>query len=121
MSKASESLTAFLSSPVPAPRALQVEARLAAHPNLKAPLPIPSPLPPALQVEARLGFSWHWETALGIQGSGDGELLLRHGSIDYVFMVRRGPGPDIAGCCHVVSPIVRRLRTCSWCAGALGL
>jgi len=41
-----------------------------------------------LQVEAQLAFDWHWEK-LGMQGSGQGELDLLGGDINYRFRCSR--------------------------------
>lgn len=38
------------------------------------------------QVEAEISFRWHW-SKLGLEGSGDGSLLLHGGEADYVFDV----------------------------------
>jgi len=40
----------------------------------------------AYKLETKVTFNWHWEK-LGIQGTGDGELLLHGGNINYVFSV----------------------------------
>lgn len=38
------------------------------------------------QVHCHVTFDWHWEKpGLGLQGTGDGELFLRNGVIQYVF------------------------------------
>lgn len=43
-----------------------------------------------LQVSTHVTFDWHWEKpGLGIQGTGDGELFLRNGVINYVFSVAK--------------------------------
>eukprot|EP00983_Pelagomonas_calceolata_P099777 1158496-Pelagomonas_calceolata.AAC.2 len=44
----------------------------------------------ASQVEAQLGFDWHWEK-LGMQGSGQGELDLLGGDINYRFRALAQP------------------------------
>ncbi|GFR42240.1 hypothetical protein Agub_g3134 [Astrephomene gubernaculifera] len=42
----------------------------------------------AADLSARLAFKWHWSKA-GLSGSGEGELLLQGGTIDWVFDVRK--------------------------------
>ena len=39
-------------------------------------------------VGCHVTFTWHWEK-LGLQGTGDGELTLTNGNINYVFQVRK--------------------------------
>ncbi|GAX77287.1 hypothetical protein CEUSTIGMA_g4733.t1 [Chlamydomonas eustigma] len=41
-------------------------------------------------VTCHLTFNWHWDK-LGIEGSGDGELMLTNGNINYVFQILKNP------------------------------
>ncbi len=55
-------------------------------------------------VGCKVSFNWHWEKkSLGLEGSGDGELLLNNGVINYVFSIAKDdetsrPKLDVCQC-----------------------
>lgn len=61
----------------------------------------------ASDVAANLTFKWHWAKA-GLSGSGDGELLLGGGTIDWVFDVHKVRGGAGRGGC-----LLARVHACS--------